>query len=140
VRGCAAAAFVGGALGVAPSALAQEAGAVVGAGNLLQVFAGLALVLALVLGAAVLMGRVSRVPGLSNQAIKTVAATAVGTRERVVLLEIADTWILVGVAPGQVRSLATLPRSELPATQSAPGAGPPFAQLLRRLSERRNAT
>ena len=139
MRGRAAAAVVGGALGVSHGALAQEAGAVVGAGSVLQVFAGLALVLALVLGAAVLMRRVSRVPGMSNQAIKTLAATAVGTRERVVLLEVADTWIVVGVAPGQVRSLATLPRSELPATKSAPGTGQPFAQLLQRFSERRNA-
>jgi 23S rRNA (cytidine1920-2'-O)/16S rRNA (cytidine1409-2'-O)-methyltransferase len=41
------------------------------------VFAGLALVLALVFGAAVLTRRLGRVPGLSNSAIRTVAAAAV---------------------------------------------------------------
>ena len=99
----------------------------------------MALVLALVVGAAVMMRRIGRVPGLANEAIRTVAAAAVGTRERVVLLEIGDTWILVGVAPGQVRSLATLPKSPLPAASGSAGAGQPFAQLLQRFTDRRNA-
>ena len=128
------------ALFVPWSASAQEPPAAVGAGSLVQVFVGLALVLALVLGAAVVMRRIGRVPGLSNQAIRTIAAAAVGTRERVVLLEVGESWILVGVAPGQVRALATLPRAELPAPPGAPGAGQPFAQLLQRFTDRRNAS
>ncbi|MCC6535460.1 MAG: flagellar biosynthetic protein FliO [Burkholderiales bacterium] len=118
-------------------ASAQEAASPLAAGNLLQVFAGLLLVLALVLGAALVLRRIGRIPGLAGDVIKTLGATAVGTRERVVLLEIADTWIVVGVAPGQVRSLATLPRAELPAAASA--NAPAFAHLLQRLTERRNA-
>ena len=120
-------------------ALAQDAPAVVGAGNLLQVFAGLVLVLGLVLGTAYAMRRIGRVPGLSNQAIRTIAAAAVGTRERVVLLEVGESWILVGVAPGQVRALATLPRSALPAATPAPSDGAPFAQLLHRFRSSRDA-
>lgn len=119
--------------------LAQDPASPVGPGSLLQVFAGLVLVLALVAGAAWALRRVGRVPGLSNQAIKTIGAAAVGTRERVVLLEVADTWVLVGVAPGQVRSLATMPKGELPKVQMSPTNAPPFANLLQRLTDRHNA-
>jgi flagellar protein FliO/FliZ len=110
-----------------------------GPGSLLQVVLGLGLVLALLYGGAVAMRRLGRIPGLSHQAIKTVAAAAVGTRERVVLLEVADHWVLVGVAPGQVRALATLPKGELPAAPAAPSAAPGFAQILQRITDRRNA-
>ncbi|RPI47778.1 MAG: flagellar biosynthetic protein FliO [Betaproteobacteria bacterium] len=132
---------LGGAALAGPlSAWAQEPPAAIGAGSLVQVFAGLALVLALVIGAAVIMRRIGRVPGLSNEAIRTVAAAAVGTRERVVLLEVGESWILVGVAPGQVRALATLPRSELAAPAGAARGAPPFAQLLQRFTDRRDGS
>ena len=110
-----------------------------GAGNLLQVFAGLVLVLLLVMGAAWALRRIGRVPGMSNQAIKLVGAASVGSRERVVLLEVAGSWIVVGVAPGQVRSLATLPKGDLPATSSSSPVAPPFAQWLQRFTDRTHA-
>jgi len=120
-------------------ALAQEPASPVGAGSLLQVFAGLVLVLALVALAAWVLRRIGHVPGLSSQAIRTLGATAVGTRERVVLLEIADTWIVVGVAPGQVRSIATLPKAELPPAQRPAAQGPAFASWLQRFKDRHDA-
>jgi len=121
-------------------AFAQDAANPVGAGSLLQVFIGLVLVLALVLGTAWALRRMGRVPGLSNQAIKMVGAAAVGARERVVLLEVSGTWILVGVAPGQIRSLATLPKSELAPVETVPAPVAPFGQLLKRFTERQNAS
>lgn len=111
-----------------------------GAGNLLQVLLGLGAVLALLMGGAFVMRRLGRIPGLANQAIKTIAAASVGTRERVVLLEVSGQWVLVGVAPGQVRALATLPKGELPAAIETSSAHPGFAQILQRFSDRRNAS
>jgi flagellar protein FliO/FliZ len=110
-----------------------------GAGNLLQVFAGLVLVLLLVIGAAWALRRIGRVPGMSNQAIKLLGAASVGSRERVVLLEVAGTWIVVGVSPGQVRSLATLPKGDLPAPSTSSPVAPPFAQWLQRFTDRSHA-
>jgi flagellar protein FliO/FliZ len=122
------------------AALAADAPpAPLGAGSLLQVLVGLAVVLALLLGGAVLLRRLGRIPGLSNQAIRTVAAASVGTRERVVLLEVADQWVLIGVAPGQVRPLATLPKGQLPAAPEPGPTAPGFAQVLQRFKERRDA-
>jgi flagellar protein FliO/FliZ len=37
----------------------------------------------------------------------------IGNRERIVLVEVADTWIVVGLVPGQIRTLHTLPKGEL---------------------------
>lgn len=118
---------------------AEATPAPLGPGNLLQVVLGLGVVLALLLGGAVVMKRIGRLPGLSDQAIKTVAAASVGTRERVVLLEVADNWILIGVAPGQVRALATLPKGQLPAAANPSTMQAPFAQLLQRFTDRRDA-
>ena len=120
------------------AAATQDPAAPMGAGSLLQVFAGLVLVLVLVMGAAWALRRIGRVPGMSNQAIKMVGAASVGTRERVVLLEVAGTWIVVGVAPGQVRSLATLPKGDLPPVSPSP-VSPPFAQWLQRFTDRTHA-
>jgi flagellar protein FliO/FliZ len=119
-------------------AAAQDPASPMSAGSLLQVFAGLLLVLALVMGAAWALRRIGRVPGLSNQAIRMIGAASVGTRERVVLLEVSGTWILVGVAPGQVRSLATMPKGDLPLAPPAM-AGPQFSQWLQRFTDRTHA-
>ena len=126
------------ALATAPAA-AQDPAAPMGAGSLLQVFAGLVFVLLLVMGAAWALRRIGRVPGMSNQAIKLLGAASVGSRERVVLLEVAGTWIVVGVAPGQVRSLATLPKGDIPAAPSSSPVAPPFAQWLQRFTDRTHA-
>ncbi|MGH8636209.1 MAG: flagellar biosynthetic protein FliO [Burkholderiales bacterium] len=126
-----------GALAALPAA-AQDPASPMSAGSLLQVFAGLLLVLALVMAAAWVLRRIGRVPGLSNQAIRTIGAASVGTRERVVLLEVSGTWILVGVAPGQVRSLATMPKGDLPVAPSSTAA-PQFAQWLQRFTDRTHA-
>jgi flagellar protein FliO/FliZ len=126
------------ALATAPAAAAQDAAAPLSAGNLLQVFSGLVLVLLLVMGAAWALRRV-RVPGMSNQAIRMLGAASVGSRERVVLLEVAGTWVLVGVAPGQVRGLATLPKGDLPPASPAAPAATPFAQWLQRFTDRTHA-
>ena len=123
---------------VAPAA-AQDPAGPVGATSILQVLTGLALVLLLVVGTAWVLRRLGRVPGLSGQSIRTVGALAVGTRERVVLLEVGTTWILVGVAPGHVRPLATLPKGEVTAAEAAAPQAATFAAWLKRFTEGRNA-
>jgi flagellar protein FliO/FliZ len=45
-------------------------------------------------------------------AVKVVGTTAVGTRERVVVIEVDNTWLLLGVGGGNVRLLHSLPKPE----------------------------
>jgi flagellar protein FliO/FliZ len=51
-----------------------------------------------------------------------------------VILELGDSWLVLGVAPGQVTTLAEIPRQEMPA---APAAKDFVGQLAERL--RKNA-
>jgi flagellar protein FliO/FliZ len=106
------------------------------AGSLVQATLGLALVLVLILAIAWIAKRVA--PGALRGAgvpLTIVASQAVGQRERVVVVEVADQWLVLGVAPGRVSALSTLPKGEL-ATPSATSA--PFAAALSRALGRRD--
>ena len=83
---------------------------------LLQGLFGLALVLGLIWGAAWLVKRLAPTTLRSTNLLKIVSMTSVGQRERIVVVEINDTWLIVGVAPGRVNALHTLPKGQsLPA-------------------------
>lgn len=114
---------------IAPAAPAAAAAAGPGAGGLAQAVVGLALVLALIWGAAWLMRRLQPQARMGGSALKIVAAQAVGQRERVVVVEVADHWLVVGVAQGSVNALATLPKGTLP---EASATAHPFAGFLAR--------
>jgi flagellar protein FliO/FliZ len=43
-----------------------------------------------------------------HSAIKVVGGVSVGSRERVVVLEVANRWLVVGVAQGQVSAIANI--------------------------------
>ena len=112
-------------------AMAAEPAA--GAGGLLAMLPGLAIVLALIFALAFVARRFG--PARASQGpLRLVASQGVGTRERVVVLEIAGQWLVLGVAPGQVRALSQLPR---PAdagieTAAAEADRPAFAHWLAR--------
>ncbi|MHB1354195.1 MAG: flagellar biosynthetic protein FliO [Thiobacillus sp.] len=121
-------------------ALARAADAPVSAaGSLLQVFVGLVAVLLLIAATAWVAKRfgVAR-PGASNL-LQIVSSASLGARERVVVVEIGESWLVVGVAPGSVNALATLPKGTLPPSTGAGiglGLRSPFAARLQRLIER----
>jgi len=77
-------------------------------GGLLKMMLGLILVLGVMAGVAYLVKRM--LPGIGHQqsAIHVVGSASVGTRERVVVLELGDRWLVVGVAPGHVSAIANL--------------------------------
>ena len=104
--------------------------------GLAQLLLSLGLVVALIFGSLWLLKRLSAPRGTASGLLRVVAGTAVGTRERVVVLEVGSTWLILGVAPGRVTALAEVPRQVVPADQP-PGAD--FAGWLRQMIERRNA-
>ena len=123
----------------AAAAPAAGAGPAVAAGGVAQVVIGLAAVLALVGAIAWLLKRYSGLRGTGSGLIRIVGGAAVGQRERIVLVEVGGTWLLVGVAPGQVRALHTMPKNESGVAPDAPApADQGFASWLRRMSEKRN--
>lgn len=103
---------------------------------------GLLLVLGLIVCIAWLLKRSGLTPAMQASATaKTVGGVNVGNRERVVVVEIADQWIVVGVAPGRVNALATMPKQESPATLT-PSASPAknFSSWMKQTIEKRNAS
>jgi flagellar protein FliO/FliZ len=137
-----AAAAAGAAQGApATPAVVPQSAATASASGFFQVLLGLLVVLALLAAIAWLLKRfnVSRIAG--NAPVKIVGGVSVGNRERVVVVEVAGQWIVVGVAPGQVNALSTLPRAEN-APPAAPGqqqAGDSFAVWLKQKIDKRNA-
>ncbi len=123
-----------------PVAAASPAQASSPTANMLQVVLGLVLVLALMAGAAWLLKRLSAAHTPAGQAIKIIGGVAVGNRERVMVVEVADQWIVVGVAPGSVNALATLPRQILPESSASPAtSGSNFSGWLKQKIDQRNA-
>ena len=121
----------------APSmAAAQSSGAPELGSSVAQMLVGLGVVLALVFASLYLLKRLSAPRGAAAGLLRIVAATSVGPRERVVVLEIGETWLVLGTAPGSVTSLMQLSRQDLPAADS--GAGKDFAGWLKQISERRH--
>lgn len=107
-------------------------------GGMLQVLLGLALVLAAVAASAWLLRRFSPGQVGAGGVIRIVGGIAVGPKERVVLVEVGETWLVLGVAPGQVTTLHTLPRLEGVAAAQPTGDGQPgFPVWLKEIVNRR---
>lgn len=118
------------------SAWAQAADPGVSAAAILQTIVALAVVVGILLLAAFLLRKLNGGRGFGNGGpLRVVGGLMIGTRERIVLVEIADTWLVVGLVPGQIRTLHTLPKGEL---QTPSAADKRFALWLKQLSERKN--
>jgi flagellar protein FliO/FliZ len=124
-------------MAAAPVAAASSTGA----GTMTMLF-GLLLVLGLIICIAWLLKRSGLTPTMhSSAAARVVGGVSVGNRERVVVVEIADQWIVVGVAPGRVSALATMPKQESPAADAATAPiAKNFSSWMKQTIEKRNAT
>jgi|GEM_PF-431397 len=114
--------------------------AAVSTGSVLQVIVSLLLVLAAVVMVAWVLKRINLPQQGSGNALKVISGVAVGQRERVVLVEVNDTWLVVGVAPGQVNALHSMPKGSIP-TQSNNAGNPSndFQSWMKKMMEKRNA-
>lgn len=84
--------------------------AAVSSGNIVQIISSLLLVLVAILTVAWLLKRMNLAQQGTGNLLKVIGSVAVGQRERVVLVEVNDTWLLIGVGPGQIRTLHTMTR------------------------------
>jgi flagellar protein FliO/FliZ len=95
-----------------------------GFGAVLQTVLGLAIVIGLVFGCAWLARRLGLQGGPRNALVKTIGGASLGGKERVAVVEIGDTWLVLGAAPGNVRLLHTMPAGTLPDAAASNPAGP----------------
>lgn len=121
------------ALPTVPAAAAETAAPAVGASSLLQAGLGMVLVLGLIFLCAWLARRFG-LPRFGGSAlVKVLGSAMVGQRERVVVVEVGQTWLVLGVTASQVNALHTLPAQAVPAASAPPaaqGAGARTAELF----------
>lgn len=109
-------------------------------GGVLQVLFGLAVVLGTVAASAWLLKRLAPGQVSAGGAIRLIGGIAVGPKERVVVVEVGDTWLVVGVAPGQVNALHNMPKLASLPEAGRPAAGDQrFANWLSEVMNRRGA-
>lgn len=122
-------AFAATAPGIAPSPVF---------GGFIQVVLALLLVLAAIAGSAWLLRRFGPTQIGSGGALRVLGGVMVGQRERLMLVEVGDTWLIVGVAPGRVTAVHSMPRPAQSEQQvQAMVQQPKFAEWLKAAWQKR---
>ena len=93
---------------------------------LLQVIGSFVVVILLLVAVLVMLKRFNGVSGSISGDMRVVSSVSVGQRERAVLLQVGEQQILVGVGPGNVRTLHVF---EEPAIEVAAQNKPSFAEV-----------
>jgi flagellar protein FliO/FliZ len=99
--------------------------------SLWQLTLGMLMVLALIVGLAWVLKRTGRFQMAAGGGLRILGGLSMGARERVVLLQVGETQLLVGVAPGRVQTLHVL-EQPLPVAAGALHSGSVFADQLGR--------
>jgi flagellar protein FliO/FliZ len=126
------------------SALFLTSGSTYGAGDpvlsgdVLQIFLGLIVVVLLIGASAWFAQRFGRVHVVAGK-LRVLGGMSVGARERVVLVQVGETQLVLGVSPGRVQTLHVLERPLQVESAEDPEASV-FAQRLASLIKRRLGT
>ena len=129
------------AMALAPAtALAQSAAVPdtpgIPGGAMLQMLLGLALIIGLLFLGAYLLRRINGGKSFGNTGpMRIVGGLMISPRERIVLLEVNETWVIVGIVPGQIKTLHTLPKGEIPSDKDGENR---FGNWLKLMTERKN--
>lgn len=108
----------------------------VSSGTYLQAGFALILIVGLLAATAWMARKVSGGKGFGQAGLKVIGGVALGPRERIVLVEVGDDWLVIGIVPGQIRTLHRLAKGSLPEGALPAGADKPFAQWLQGIANR----
>lgn len=107
-------------------------------GGLLQIVTALLFVLGLVLMAAWLMRRLGPMTVGNKIPVKVIGGINVGNRERVMVVEVGDQWLILGVTANNINNLGSMPKQEELLNQAAQtAANDPFSAWLKRTLDKR---
>ena len=101
------------------------------AGQIMKMIVGLVIVLIMIFVVAWLVRNYMGFNPAQNATLKTVAGVLVGQKERVVLVQVGERQVLIGVAPGQINLLHVIEKGE-EVTVAAQQPLSPFAEKLKR--------
>ncbi len=113
-------------------ALAQEAAPAVSPSSLftgdylLQVVGSFVVVILLLIAVLVILKRFNGVSASLGGDMRVVSSVSVGQRERAVLVQVGEQQMLLGVGPGNVRTLHVF---DEPAVSSTAAASPSFSEV-----------
>ena len=98
--------------------------------SLWQLTLGMVAVLGLIMGIAWLLKRSGRFQVAAGGGLRVLGGLSMGPRERVVLLQVGETQLLLGVAPGRVQTLHVL---DQPLDSGKPETASGFSEQLGRI-------
>jgi len=102
-------------------------------GYILQVLFSFIAVIAFIFGFAWLMRRSGRFGAAgSGRGLRVVSSLSLGMREKILVVNVGDKIIVVGVAPGQIRTLYVMDGDAGPWEAPTPARGGGFGPLLGR--------
>ncbi len=101
----------------------------------LNMMLGLFAIVLLIMVIAWAMRRFTHLPGYTGGQIKLTGTLAMGTRERIALVEVGDKAILLGVTPQNINTLYVFDRDEIPEQD----ARSDFAAKLQRMLTKGNS-
>lgn len=78
------------------------------ASNIWQMVFGLVLVILIIFALSWLLRRVTGLHSVAGGSLKLIAGLSVGNRERIILIQVGEQQLLIGVAPGRVQTLHVL--------------------------------
>lgn len=96
--------------GTAPAA--AEPASALGAGQVLQVFVGLGIVLALIALAAWASRRLNTFRPQGANHIRVLEGLSLGAREKLLLVQVDGTRVLLGMSPGRIQTLHAFPAEQ----------------------------
>ena len=108
------------ALSHAPMAWAGESAVAGGASSAVQVISALFLVMAAIGAVAWILRLQQRQAGTSQPFLKVVASLGLGPRERLLIVESGESWLLLGVTGQSIQLLQSMPRQAVPASPQNP--------------------
>jgi flagellar protein FliO/FliZ len=97
-----------GSVHAAKTAGETGAPAPLGVESLLTTLIGLGFILALIFGAGWVLKRTVNLPGGGKGLVKILGGASLGSRERIVVVEVEETRLVLGIAPGRVQTLHVL--------------------------------
>ena len=114
------------------------------AAHIAQVVAALLLVVVVIIGSALFMRRIGGLQSRLGSELRIITGLSLGARERLLLVQVGDKQLLIGVTPGCMRTLYVLEQPILThsSTQQSPQDAEhntddtPFARKLRSLLQR----
>ena len=127
------------ALAALPTVASAPPPAPAAGGGILQAVTGLVVVVGLIFLLAWAARRVGLQRLTGSGVVKVISSAAVGTRERVVVVEVAGTWLVLGVSAGRVNALHALPaQAAAPAADTGAPTGPMVELFSTRLRQALN--